>query len=99
MPERTWDIWHDRAVFHFLVEQDQQERLYRRANCRDETGRNGDHGYIREKCSGLPVQRYGQETLASRLGRAFELTARENETHATPRGTEQRFSYAMFRRR
>lgn len=51
-----------------------------------------------EKCSGLPVQRYSPATLAARLGPDFSLYAEAAETHSTPFGTTQEFSYAAFRR-
>ena len=51
-----------------------------------------------EKCSGLPVQRYSPETLAKRLGQAFQIVSSVPERHATPWGTTQSFSYAAFQR-
>jgi hypothetical protein len=52
-----------------------------------------------EKRSGLPVQRYSPATLAARLGPDFLLYTEAAETHPTPFGTSQEFSYAAFRRR
>jgi len=52
-----------------------------------------------EKCSGLPVQRYSPANLAARLGADFALYAEASETHPTPFGTHQAFTYAAFRRR
>ena len=102
-PARTWDIWHDRAVFHFLVERHQQDAYIVALTAGTKPGATIIMATFAldgpEKCSGLPVQRYSPETLASRLGRAFALTDHENETHMTPSGTEQRFSYAVLRRR
>ncbi|MBK1866915.1 class I SAM-dependent methyltransferase [Aestuariivirga sp. YIM B02566] len=101
-PERQWDIWHDRAVFHFLTEEAAQDAYI--AALKAGT-RPGSHIVIStfalsgpEKCSGLPVQRYSAETLAARLGRDFVLETQEVETHATPFGTTQNFTFAVFKR-
>lgn len=101
-PERQWDVWHDRAVFHFLTDPAAQDAYI--AALKAGTGR-GAHVVIStfaltgpEKCSGLPVQRYSAETLAARLGDDFRLYAQEAETHATPFGTTQDFIYAAFTR-
>lgn len=101
-PERQWDIWHDRAVFHFLTEEAGQDAYI--AALKAGT-RAGSHIVIStfalsgpEKCSGLPVQRYSAETMAARLGRDFALKTQESETHPTPFGTTQDFTYAVFRR-
>ena len=51
-----------------------------------------------EMCSGLPVQRYDETGLAERCGPRFELLDSERHLHRTPRGVEQRFMYASFRR-
>jgi len=101
-PERQWDVWHDRAVFHFLTEEAGQIAYI--AALKAGT-RPGSHVVIStfaltgpEKCSGLPVQRYSAETLAARLGREFALLTQESETHPTPFGTTQDFTYVVFRR-
>lgn len=101
-PQRTWNIWHDRAVFHFLTVPAAQDAYLRALT---EATKPGATIIIAtfaldgpDKCSGLPVQRYSPETLASRLGPAFGLTTRTREIHKTPWGSEQRFSYAVFRR-
>lgn len=102
-PDQIWDVWHDRAVFHFLTEQDTQDRYI--AALRMGT-REGSAVIIAtfaptgpEKCSGLPVQRYDPQSLAARLGRDFHLYAEAAERHETPFGTMQDFIYAAFRRR
>lgn len=101
-PPRTWDIWHDRAVFHFLTETAAQDAYIAALEAGTEAGSaiimatfalNGP-----ERCSGLPVQRYSAQTLAARLGPAFALYAEAAETHQTPFGTTQEFSYAAFKR-
>lgn len=102
-PARQWDVWHDRAVFHFLTEARAQDAYI--AALKAGT-RPGAHIVIStfaltgpEKCSGLPVQRYSADTLAARLGSDFALYAQEAETHPTPFGTTQDFTFAAFRRR
>jgi len=101
-PPRTWNIWHDRAVFHFLTDPAAQDAYI--AALRAGTAA-GSHVIIAtfapdgpEKCSGLPVQRYSAQSLAERLGAGFALQAQAHESHATPFGTNQAFSYAAFRR-
>jgi nucleoside-diphosphate-sugar epimerase len=101
-PKRTWDVWHDRAVFHFLTDRAAQDAYIAALTNATKVGSavimatfalNGP-----ERCSGLPVQRYSAQTLAVRLGPGFSLYADETETHPTPFGTTQEFSYAAFRR-
>lgn len=101
-PDRAWDLWHDRALFHFLTEHAAQE-AYVSALVR--ATHAGSHVIIAtfapdgpEKCSGLPVVRYDAEALKKRLGDSFELTENFRESHLTPSGTEQKFQYAVFRR-
>jgi len=101
-PGRSFDLWHDRAAFHFLT--DAADRAaYRRAL--DEGTHAGSHVIIAtfaldglDKCSGLPVRRYDAEAMAAELGRDFTLVADWHEAHLTPWSTEQRFQWAIFRR-
>jgi len=99
-PARTWDIWHDRAVFHFLTEPAQQV-AYVAALVR--ATRAGSTVIIAtfapdgpERCSGLPVQRHDAASIAACLGPRFALTAHERETHRTPWSSEQRFVWAVL---
>ena len=101
-PPRLYDVWHDRAVFHFLTKAEEQDAYIAALRAGTERGAvvivatfalDGP-----EKCSGLPVERYSPEILAKRLGATFVLTGQTQETHSTPWGAEQRFSYAVFRR-
>lgn len=102
-PPRSWQVWHDRAVFHFLTDpaaQDAYIAALKRGTAPGSTviiatfALDGP-----ERCSGLPVQRYSPATLATRLGADFALYAESAESHATPFGTTQQFQYAAFRRR
>lgn len=102
-PPRAWNIWHDRAVFHFLTDVRDQDAYIAALKYGTASGSavimatfalNGP-----ERCSGLPVQRYSPATLVARLGPDFKLYAEAAETHPTPFGTTQEFSYAAFKRR
>ena len=100
--DRTYRLWHDRAAFHFLTGADDQERYIERLN----QALSSDGFAIiatfaldgPDSCSGLPIQRYGPESLAARLGPDFEPVSFEPETHITPGGVEQEFLYGLFRK-
>jgi SAM-dependent methyltransferase len=101
-PPRQWDIWHDRAVFHFLTERQHQDAYIAALTAATAPGATVIMATFAldgpETCSGLPVQRYSAATLAARLAAPFTLIAEDRETHTTPGGSKQRFSYAVFRR-
>jgi SAM-dependent methyltransferase len=97
---KPMDIWHDRAVFHFLLAS--QERASYVAHMR-EVLKPGGTAIIAtfaldgpERCSGLPVARYSAETLAAELGEEFSLVEWRPHRHHTPWGTVQPFQYARF---
>ena len=97
-----FDVWHDRAVFHFLVEAEDRASYVRLAQT---TLRPGATMFIStfapdgpERCSGLPVCRYDGDQLAQALGPSFRLDATERHTHTTPLGIGQQFVYATFTR-
>ncbi len=101
-PARMFDIWHDRAVFHFLTEQWQ-----RNAYCKAllQALKPGGTFIIAtfaldgpERCSGLPVRRYDPEMLAAEFGPAFEIAGDWREDHVTPWGSVQHFCWCAFRR-
>jgi SAM-dependent methyltransferase len=101
LPGKTFELWHDRAVFHFLTEPGDRER-YRENLFR--ALRPGGHVIIGTfapeappKCSGLPVQRYDLEALRETLGSEFELQRHKKELHVTPGGVEQMYLYCEFR--
>jgi len=103
LPEAAYDLWHDRAVFHFLTEPHQREAYLRSLRHALRPG-----GFVvlagfapdgPEKCSGLPVCRYDALGFAEQLGEGFELLESSRELHPTPFGTTQAFQYARFRRR
>lgn len=102
-PRRTWDLWHDRAAFHFLVG-DAERAAYVR--CLRRALAPGGHVIIAtfapdgpEKCSGLPVLRHDTESLAVLLGAEFESVRRFDHAHVTPGGNTQKFQFSLFRRR
>lgn len=98
----TFDVWHDRAVFHFLTAPEDRAAYVKLLK------RNvpvGGHAVIAtfaldgpEKCSGLEVRRYDGPTLAAELGPAFELCKSVREIHTTPWGARQSFQYSLFKR-
>lgn len=99
---RPWDVWHDRAVFHFLV--DSADRIRYRAALHSAT-RPGSAIIIAafgpdgpERCSGLPIRRYSPEELAEELGPAYRLDEVRWDDHGTPSGALQQFVYCRFTR-
>ncbi|MBX4953448.1 class I SAM-dependent methyltransferase [Rhizobium binae] len=102
-PGRYYDVWHDRAVFHFLTEPEQ-----RLAYCHAlEAGTAAGSVVIiatfapdgPERCSGLPVQRYDAAALAAGFSPAFTLERDWREEHRTPGGSRQSFQWCIFRKR
>ena len=97
-----FDIWHDRAVFHFLLDDTSREHYVRLAETTVEPGGVAIVATFAtdgpERCSGLPVRRYAPEDLARECGPEFRLTASERQLHLTPSGVPQRFQYATFDR-
>jgi SAM-dependent methyltransferase len=98
-----FDVWHDRAVFHFMTDVVDRQKYVELAR---RTVRKGGHLIIATfadngpvQCSGLDVCRYNAETLAAELGEGFSLMREAKETHSTPRGSSQAFFYGVFRRR
>ncbi len=102
LPAGHYDLWHDRAVFHFLTSAQQQQQY--RDNLLKAL-RPGGHAIIatfaREappKCSGLPVKRYTPDELQHTLGPQLEPGWQETVLHVTPGGVEQMYLYCQFRR-
>lgn len=96
------DVWHDRAVFHFLVEPDDRAAYAQNAARAVPSGGHlvmatfGPTGP--ERCSGLPVARYDAASLADEFAPAFGLVATAAHEHITPWGSRQPFTYAVLRR-
>ena len=101
-PDAAYDIWHDRAAFHFLTQSQDQvayvERLRRGL-------RLGGHVIIGtfapdgpDKCSGLPVTRHDAGSLSALLGEVFVLVDQRRHDHETPWGSVQKFQFSTFMR-
>lgn len=100
--DRPMDVWHDRAVFHFLTTEDDRTAYL---GALAATLRPGGHAVMAtfaldgpDICSALPVQRYSPETLAETLGAGYRLVRSLERTHVTPNRKSQSFTYAVFRR-
>ena len=101
-PLRTYDVWHDRAAFHFLTGVEDQLAY---AQCVRRAVRPGGHVIIAtfaldgpERCSGLPVVRHNAASIGLVLGTSFEFVESRRHDHETPSGTIQRFQFSRFRR-
>ena len=100
-PDR-YDLWHDRAVFHFLTRREDRQRYI------DQCGRSlksGGHLLIATfgtngplKCSGLEIIRYSSESLENEFGGVFRLEKHFIESHRTPFDTTQEFLYCLFQK-
>ncbi|HET7373857.1 MAG TPA: class I SAM-dependent methyltransferase [Gemmatimonadaceae bacterium] len=103
LPEGAFDVWHDRAVFHFLTRQDDRDRYVA------QLAHALRHGGILiiatfalegpPQCSGLATMRYDASGLARAFGDDFVLRESVTDVHRTPAGIEQAFTYAAFTRR
>ncbi|MGE0548865.1 MAG: class I SAM-dependent methyltransferase [Kofleriaceae bacterium] len=97
----AYDLWHDRAVFHFLVEPAQREAYVRQALRAVKPGGHvivatfGPEGPV--QCSGLDVVRYDANTLHDQFGAEFQLVDHQLEKHTTPMGSVQQFVYCLCR--
>jgi len=98
--DRRFAVWHDRAVFHFMVSA--VDRNAYLATLRSSLSPGG-HLILAtfgpegpERCSGLPVHRYSAEELAGAVGEIAELESARTEDHVTPSGTAQQFLFAHF---
>lgn len=103
LPDAHYGLWHDRAVFHFLVD-DAARAAYVAQAAR--ALRPGGHAIIAtfapdgpEKCSGLPVRRYAAAELAAAFAPAFRLVNQAREVHRTPWDSTQAFGYAVLQHR
>ena len=99
LPKRHYDLWHDRAVFHFLTTTGDRSAYVRQVAQAMKPG-----GYVivatfgpqgPHKCSGLDVVRYNADSLHDEFGASFRLINSTTELHKTPFGTTQQFLYCM----
>jgi SAM-dependent methyltransferase len=97
-----FDVWHDRAVFHFLITDDDRRHYVRLAERSLSPGGTAVMATFApdgpETCSGLPVRRYDARELSEQCGTTFELIDDERYLHVTPSGVQQSFVYSTFRR-
>jgi SAM-dependent methyltransferase len=103
LPRDSYDVWHDRAAFHFLIDEADRRAYVAQAL---HSVRPGGHVIVATfaedgptRCSELTVARYSPAALHAEFGDAFELLEQCPEEHLTPFGTRQRFIYCHFRKR
>lgn len=100
-PQRRFDLWHDRAVFHFLVDTAGQQRYL--ATLRAALAPAGSVIIATfapdgpDRCSGLPVAQYSADDLTALLGDAFAVAGACREEHTTPAGAVQPFTWVAAR--
>jgi trans-aconitate methyltransferase len=102
-PSRTWQLWHDRAALHFLIDEQDRARyveVLQKALA--------PHGHVvlamfgpdgPLKCSGLEIRRYSIDMVEELLGPDFDLQSHVLENHMTPMGSNQQFLYSCWTRR
>lgn len=108
LPRHCYDVWHDRAVFHFLMQPEERRRYVETMH---HAVRSGGHVIVATftlegptrvgptRCSGLNVVRYSPASLAGEFGAEFELVNSTNELYRTPLGVEQALLYCSFKKR
>ena len=102
LPKQRYRLWHDRAVFHFLVDHKLRQK-YKSAllEALQLEGYFIISTFTPEappQCSGLPVQHYTSQTLSELFGDEFDLRRHQYELHLTPSGVEQSYVYCLFQR-
>lgn len=102
LPAQSYDVWHDRAVFHFLTTPDERHAYVQAVL---HAVKPGGHVIVAtfaedgpDQCSGLPVMRYSADTLHAQFGSPFVLLRHEKEAHRTPAGGVQKFVYCYCRK-
>lgn len=102
LPRAAYELWHDRAVFHFLTEPEDRHAYVQTLLHSVKSGGHvivatfADDGPL--QCSGLTVVRYDPARLHAQFGDGFMLVTHEREAHRTPSGTIQPFTYCQFRK-
>ncbi len=101
-PTHSYDVWHDRAAFHFLTEPAQQQAYRITLRAALNVGGIAIIGTFApdgpERCSGLPVVRHNAASIANVLGGGFDLVSEYCHDHMTPSGSVQKFQFSTFRR-
>lgn len=99
-PNETFEVWHDRATFHFLTSEEQIQKYMK-------TARKSVSGYLivgtfsengPKKCSGLDIKQYSEETLTAEMENGFKKIKCVTEDHTTPFETKQNFIFCSFKR-
>lgn len=102
LPAHAFDVWHDRAVFHFLTSKEDRQAYVETVLRAVKPGGHVIVATFAEdgplQCSGLPVMRYAPDALHAEFGAPFSLVQHEREVHRTPFGTEQKFVYCYCRK-
>jgi ubiquinone/menaquinone biosynthesis C-methylase UbiE len=102
LPEARYDVWHDRAAFHFLTNPDQRAAYVTqvargvRAGGHVIVGTFGPDGPL--QCSGLDIVRYDADRLKAEFGARFQRVRHLEEIHRTPMGRAQQFVWSVWRR-
>ena len=103
LPQCRYELWHDRAMFHFLVSPEQSEKYVGNLFRALKPGGHVIMGTFAPEApstgSGLPVRRYSLEELQNTIGNDFELVRHDKEIHITPGGTEQMYLFCHFRKK
>lgn len=101
-PPRHYDVWHDRAAFHFLTDANDRAAYVARLIQALQPGGHAIIGTFAvdgpERCSGLPVVGYDSALLSATLGGAFALVETRRQDHLTPWGSTQCFQFSLFKR-
>jgi 2-polyprenyl-3-methyl-5-hydroxy-6-metoxy-1,4-benzoquinol methylase len=102
LPQSTYDVWHDRALFHFLTSPEERQAYVQAVLHALKPGGAviiatfAENGPL--KCSGLQVKRYSMEELYTEFGNSFTLIESTKSSHFTPAGKEQEFVYCSLRK-
>lgn len=103
LPVQAYDVWHDRAVFHFLTSANDRHAYVETVLRAVKPGGHVIVATFAEdgptQCSGLPVMRYAATDLHAEFGAPFALLRHEKEEHRTPTGAVQKFIYCYCRKR
>ncbi len=101
-PDRTFDVWHDRAAYHFLTDEAEQQAYWQLV--RDSVPHGGNVVIATfaedgpEQCSGLPITRYSAAELEQAMGEGFTVLDTRREQHVTPTGGTQSFGWLLAQR-
>lgn len=102
LPAQAYDVWHDRAVFHFLTDEAERHAYVAAVLHAVKPGGLVIVATFAEdgptKCSCLPVMRYAASELHAQFGAPFQMLGHEKESHHTPGGNEQKFVYCFCRK-